>query len=340
MLFNKSNNGAKELRDRTGAYYANNDFTKIETDVILAEQDIIKLVGNAVYKRAKDHYNSSAYKKESPSEAEALNDMLVQLLQIPIAYRATFNFYQSNLVSHKDTGRNVSIDPNHEKMAWEWMLDRDDQAHLSKIKKTTDMLISWLETNNISEWLGSDNRKATRELFVNSEQIFQNAYPIDSSPRFFYTVLSWNREVQTKTIKKALGSQYDLLLASWKYQEEAGSGSGSANGGIPAAEEPIEGLLEMVQQVIPLFVMIMAVKRLSLQALPDSVVQQYKSDRSARSASAPAMKDIIEYHVTRLKYDADIILDDIKKLIQSADPEAGKYQLLPENDEKNKYFRT
>lgn len=342
MLFNKLNNGAEELQQRTGSYFANNDYDRIATDVMLAEEDMAKLVGADVMLRAAAHYNSNAFEKDSPTADEAKNDKLVRLLQIPIAYNATFAYYQSNLVSHKDTGRKVSVDNENEKMAWEWMLDRDDEAQIRKANKTTDMLISWLELQQIAEWMNSDNRRAIRSLFVNTELIFQDAYPIDASPRFFYTVLPFNREVQTITIRKALGDKYQELLDYYISLVASAEGSGSAGGGIPPAPEAalLEQLLPLVQKTIPLLTMAMAVKRLSLQVLPEGVVQQYKSDRGARSASAPALKDIIEWHVKKLKDDANDHLNDIKIILQSADPLANTYRLVPENVETNKFFRT
>lgn len=341
MLFNKSNNGAEELQQRTGSYFANNDFARIETDVILAEEDMAKLVGADVMLRAADHYNSSSYEKSSPSAEEAKNDKLVRLLQIPIAYNATFAYYQSNLVSHKDTGRKVSVDNENEKMAWEWMLDRDDEAQIRKANKTTDMLISWLELQSIPEWMNSENRVASRQLFVNTEAIFQDGYPIDLSPRFFYTVLPFNKEVQTMAIRKALGSKYQELL-DYHIGLVSSEGSSSAGGGIPPAPETalLDQLLPLVQKTIPLLTMAMAVKRLSLQVLPEGVVQQYKSETQARSSSSPALKDIIEWHVKKLKDDANDHLNDIKIILQSADPLANTYRLVPENVETNKFFRT
>jgi len=339
MLFNKYNNGAVELRDRTGSYYANNKFDRVATDVMLAESEIVKLVGQAVYDRALVHYRSDDYQVENPDADKALNDQLVLLLQIPIAYRATFSYYQSNLVSHEDAGRKVKLDPENEKMPWEWMLDRDDEAQLRKSNQTTDMLLNWLEEKNLPEWANSSNRKAARRLFVHNEAIFQDAYPIDASPRFYYTVLPWNREVQERTIRKALGTRYAELLA---YHLGEMDGSGSAGSGIPSADGDLdmEELLDLVQKAIPLLVMVKAVKRLSLQVLPDGVVQQFKSNLQSRAASTGATQEVISWHTKRLEEDAREVLDDVRLWLQQAEPESGIYPLLPENKESNKFFRT
>ena len=45
MIFNKDDNGSRELRELTGNYYANNDFNKIITDIELATEEISALIG-------------------------------------------------------------------------------------------------------------------------------------------------------------------------------------------------------------------------------------------------------------------------------------------------------
>jgi hypothetical protein len=338
MLFNKANNGAVELRDRTGSYYSNNKFDRIATDVMLAEHAMIKLVGQDVYDRAHDHYRGNDYQTSNPNAAQKLNDELVLMMQIPIAYRATYNYYQSNIVSHEDAGRKLKLDPENEKVPWEWMLDRDDRAQVSKGNKTTDMLISWLEEKKIPEWLGSQNRKIARELFVWNEEIFQDAYPIDQSPRFFYTTLAWNKEVQEREIKKALGNKYTDLLA---YHIGLNEGSGSGLAGIPSVNNgELEELLKLVQKAIPLLVMVKAVKRLSLQVLPEGVVQQFMSETEGRGASQAALLEVIKYQVKRLEDDASDIFNDVKLWLQQADPSSREFQLLPNNKDTDKFFRT
>ena len=343
MLFNKSNNGAEELRELTSSYYQNNDFSRISTQVMLEEEAMTRLVGGDLMARALSHYRGENYKKENPSPDDIKNDQLVLHLQIPIAYRATFRYYQLNLVSHEDTGRKVKMNKENESMPWEWMLDRDDAAQVRLGNETADLLIRWMETNQIAEWMNSPNRRASRQLFVNTAALFQESYPIDLSESFFYTALAFNREVQTVKIKKALGNLYTPLLERWT-SLPIESGSGSGGGGVPSQDEVQEALYDqltlLVQKVIPLFTMAMAVKRLSLQAMPDGVVQHFKSAFNSRNASQAALPELITAHVKNLEEDAGYLLDDIKILIQSADPEAGNYQLLPENDPTNKYFRT
>lgn len=343
MLFNKWVNGSEELRELTSSFYKNNDFSRISTQVMLEEEALTALVGGDVIARALAHYHSAAYDKTDPSAEDLVNNQLVRYLQMPIAYRATFRYYQLNLVSHEDTGRKVKMNRENESMPWEWMLDRDDAAQVRIGNETADMLIRWMESKKIAEWMNSDARRTARQLFVNTAALFQDSYPIDLSERFFYTALPFNKEIQTIKIKKALGIHYTPLLERWT-SSQLESGSTSGGGGIPeenlALEAFYEDLLLQVQKVIPLLVMVMAVKRLSLQLMPDGVVQHFRSATAARNASQPALPELMNAHAESLQKEALYILDDIKKLIQSANPEAGVYQLLPVNKETNKYFRT
>ncbi|MEO9474141.1 MAG: hypothetical protein ABJG41_01360 [Cyclobacteriaceae bacterium] len=362
LLINKSLEGAQEIQDLTGSYYANNDFERIRTDWLLAQQKITELVGKAVIDRALTHYYSDSYTSPllggesgvgSGSASSGLidvNNELVYALQVPIAYMATLSYYQSNIVGHEDSGRKVKIDNQNEKLPWEWMMDKDDLAQLRKIHQTTDRLIRFLEDNSISEWIEGAKRVLTRKLFVNTVELFQEAYPIDMSPTFFYTVLSFNHEVQTKAIKKALGAQYAPLLAYWQTfadtdnpeaAEGSGVGSGAGSGieGDAQIDETKQEILEAVQRCIPLLVMIVAVKRLNLQVLPEGVVQTFKSMLQTSSSSQAALLQVIKEWRDMMTEDANTALDDIKLLIQASDPDANTYTLAPTNNEDEKFFQ-
>ncbi|MFY0628576.1 MAG: hypothetical protein JXR07_19925 [Reichenbachiella sp.] len=344
MLFNKDENGSVEIRNLTGSYYQTNEFSKIKTDVLLVQDEMIRLVGKEVFARAQDYYDSDDFNSDG-SSASAKDQALVEHLQLPMAFKATFRHYQTNIVSHEDAGRKVKIDSTNEKLPWEWMLDRDDSAQIRKANETTDRLMRFLEEEEISEWLESSHRTASRKLLINTAELFHEAYPIDVSPRFFHTVAPFILEVQNKQIKKALGTDFTPLLAYWQnFNTVEGSGSGSGPGsGLPAEPETndyYENLLEMVQKVIPLLTMVIATKRLALAVMPDGVVQNFKSMFQARSSSQAALPEVVKLHTAALQEEALDALDDIKRVILAADPEALDYQFLPENDEENKFFRT
>lgn len=339
MLFNKNNDGAAELKELTSSYYANNKFAAIRTQLELETEAMIKLIGQALYVRAETHYLSGDF--QADEDNPSVNDELVKKIRVPIAYKATLRFYQLNIVSHEDTGRKVKINREHEIMPWEWMVDRDDEAQSRLANETMDLLFDWIERKNIPEWINSDQRTAARKLFVNSPLIFQDAYPMtDGSWRFFYTTAAFNKEVQTIRIAKVLGARYTPLLEYW--QTQTLSGSSSVGSGIPSADDTAlyDQILALVQKIIPLEVMILAAKRLSLQTMPYGVVQHFKSMFQGRDSSSAALEEVIRRYTVQLSGDSSYIMDDLKQLLQDADPESRAYRLLPENDECKKFFST
>ena len=60
MIFNKNNNGSRELRELTGNYYATNDFSKITGEINAATDEIIELISQPVYATIEGYYKSDA----------------------------------------------------------------------------------------------------------------------------------------------------------------------------------------------------------------------------------------------------------------------------------------
>ena len=56
MIFNKDKNGAQELRELTGNYYANNKFDKISGEIELATEELSSLIGDEAMKLAEKYY--------------------------------------------------------------------------------------------------------------------------------------------------------------------------------------------------------------------------------------------------------------------------------------------
>lgn len=343
MIFNKANKGAEELQKLTGNYYASNKFEKIETEIMLESEKILALIGNDVFSLAEEHYNGATYnlsnapvdESEEQLATRLLDDKLVQHVQLPIAMMATYHFYQGNIISHEDAGRKVKIDSTNEKLPWEWMLDRDDQANLRKAYATIDRLLRFLDENEISEWMASDARKTSKELFVSNTAAFNEVFPIDNSPRFFYTIVPFLKEVQRLKIKDALGSEkYEELLEYVKRDTSQDSESS------PSIDEDLEDLLALIRQAMPLLAMVTAVKRLAIQILPEGVVQQFKSLNTSVNASQPVLADMIALFTRQLQNDGQIALDNVMKFLRTENPDYDEYPLIPVNPSTNKIFRT
>ena len=206
MIFNKNNKGNEELRKLTGSYYASNDFEKISQDINLSEEDLIKIIGQEVYDRAAAHYNLTDEARAALlPEVRELGDALLERVQLPIAIYATFMMYRKNDISHESSGRKVKIDPDNEKIPWQWQLERDDEVQLEAYYRSIDRLIDWMDHKEIAEWLNTPTKEAMKKQLVKTATDFDTYYPIDRSSRFFVMVSPFVREVERKYIRPALG---------------------------------------------------------------------------------------------------------------------------------------
>lgn len=320
MLFNKNNEGAKELKGLLGFLFASNTFANIETDIVLSEEDMIELIGQAVYDKAQAHYYSGNW-GSTETQYKLLNE-LVKRIQLPVAYYAYYSYSAHTDVSHSDNGRKVVIDGENEKMAWEWMINRDDDATLNKAHKTTDRLIGWLDANqdNIAEWKESEAQKASRRLFINTVKQFEKIFPIDHSRRFFIKITPFISEAERKHLLPVLGRErFDDMKAAI----ESGDFTDK------------EDMLMLIQVPLAYYALSMAVKRLSIRILPNGIFQDYISQFQTAKAKQPAPTDVRRDIQQSLYEDAQFELQNLQKEISKLDAEAIDETYEPEDLSKH-----
>nr|DAL01316.1 MAG TPA: hypothetical protein [Caudoviricetes sp.] len=305
MIFNRDNNGSKELRDLTGNYYANNDFGKIITDIELAAEEVSGLIGAELYKKVEEWYRE---KKENGDQE------LIKKVQRPIALLATLRMYQKNDLSHEDDGRKFKIaTDNSEKLPWEWQLDRDDARHMEDYYKAVDALIRYLNTSDVKEWKESRTYKMSQLLLIRSGADFDIYFPIDKSERTFMLLLPFIKEAQLLYVKKAYGNGWDALLK---------------------LEESNEVHFAACKAVT-LLGMSIALRRMQLKIIPAGVIRGYVSASGAMNSDPASIEDI-KLLSEWMKDDAMVWIDEMKK---ARDGGPVTYNLLPENDKHNKYMR-
>ena len=320
IVFNKADNGSQELEKITGNFYQNNAFDKIEIELNLATEEVIKLIGLPVYTLAQNYYYT-------PPSTEVLQiKNLLSHVQMAVAHKAAYNYYQLSIVSHEDNGRKLKVDKNNEVVPWEWMLDRDDQANLNKAYRMIDRLLAFLDESPITEWHNSDFKKQAKKLFVSNTGTFNEFFPIDDSGRFYATVTPFLTQIQQTTLKNAIG-ETKYLDISTKYQSNI------------ISSEADKTLLRLLQEAQVLLCMVKAVQRLAVKVLPDGVVQQYKSMLPSRNASQAVLDSTFKLFVDKIEREANQALDTLKAFTK--EPVIfNDTDLLPDNATENKIFRT
>lgn len=287
MLFNKSNTGIKELREYLGFLYASSTFENIKPDITLAEEDLIKVIGREVYTLASDHYKSDSFNSANEQDAQKkLLNELVFKFQCPVAYYAYYNFAPHADITHSDKGRQILVSET-EKAAFEWQTVRDSAAVLNKAHKTTDRLIEFLDsqtelispniTNSIyAAWRGSDGFKLSRELFISNASDFESWFPIDQSRRFYIKLLPFLREIERKYIKPVLkATRYDELKARILSDFKDIT---------PEAKAKNLETISFVKPPMALYAMVMAIRRMPVEVIPDAIFRNYVAERPVSSS--------------------------------------------------------
>lgn len=309
MIFNKDKNGAKELRELTANYYANNDFNKIIGEIELATDELEQLVGKPVMELAEKCYMNPDENKDYT--------VLVRKVQRPIALLATLRLYQKNDLSHEDDGRKFKVATDgSEKLPWEWQLDRDDALHLEEYYKAVDALIRYLNREEPDEWKESDAYKLSRTLLIRNGASFDSYFPIEKSERMFLILLPFIREAQQLTVKRAYGlANWDALLAEKDVPETDAHFAAS--------------------KAVALLAMSMALRRLSLSVIPGGIIRKFMAE-SGMGESKPVSLEDVNRVSQWLADDAATWIDEMKR---ARDGESPEYDVLPKNDRRNKYCR-
>lgn len=186
---------AEQLRNLTGSYYANNDFSKIENMVKGVEQDLCRTLGLPNF----DNLQSDA-----------------QLAaQQAVAYMATMRFYRLNDISHENAGRKVKIDKENEARPFEWQLARDDRAHLEEYYRALDRLVAALL--NDKQFQQSRLYQRTRQLIVGDADTLHYLTGVDPSPWLYIQLVPYLAETQ-RFVEKCYG---DTLPADMESAQKA-----------------------------------------------------------------------------------------------------------------------
>ena len=258
----------EEFRACVPWLYKTAEFERFVLDIELATEDLIEVIGERVYDRVVKAYE------------EGTGEELVRCCQLPVALSAYLSYCANGDVSHEESGRKVKIDKDSESLPWQWMIDQDNAAIRAKVGKAVDRLIGFLDkhVDEIEEWKESERRKGMNELFVRSAAEFDDIVPIDRSRGFFLRVLPYVRGVDRDMVKYVGKERFGALKEAMRegtLDDEQGR------------------IVELCREVVPHLVMAKAVRRLSVQVLPDSVVTRFDSERQTKGASAPVSADLI-----------------------------------------------
>lgn len=334
MIFNKSANGAEEIKGLLGFIQASINFNNYKTYIGLAERDVKKIIGNAVFSLAENHYQSDNYllpegdgSGSGSGITPGMIDELVQKIQLPVALYAYKMYAASNDLTHSDKGRQIFVGAE-EKPAFEWMIRRDEENILDVANKAMEVLLEYLDeyVDYFPEWSDSDAYQTSKSLFINTAWEFDQLFPIDASRRLFVILAPMMKDIERKYIKPVLGKDdFDTLKAS------------ISSGDLDEADED---LLEYIKVPEVMLTMSLAVKRLSAQVLPSGIFQSYIPEAVSTDVKKAADTDVRTSLARMLETEG---LNELKRLQEYIakidDAEYTPRNLTERHDITNKFFR-
>lgn len=174
MLFKTTD----EIKFHLGFISASYSFENLHTDLTHATAEFRRKIG-PVYDLVQQYYdqNGGSY-QPLPDDTDEWTRKMVSLLhkvQLPIILDAYLAYAPNSDLTHSEKGRQIFVGDN-EKPAFEWQLERDENATRNRQQRAIEDLLRWLEENTqegIPVDMPLDFAENTAESF---SQVFQQGY--------------------------------------------------------------------------------------------------------------------------------------------------------------------
>jgi hypothetical protein len=335
LLFTASN--IDDLfKDLLGFVDADFRFENIISDIISASNDVQDLIGNEVYKHI------ATYSETNPAEDfEDSNYMILRTSRLAVAVYAYRLYAPHNDLSHTNDGRKMRNE-DHEKSAFQWMIDADDKALDKKYYRTLEQLLRLLDEskpenyNDLTEeeqtktifykWTSSEAYNQVKKLFISSVKEFDSFYPINSRLLLIRFAPGMSECERREILPRVGKTLFDLMKEVYKKKSDEE---------IPNKES----LFNLVQEAIASYALAWAIPRFNVNFFPEGILQFYGSDRQTTSGNKPSL--MMEPEAARQAYvqTCKRALSDIEQLLKPA-PEPTDKKVIPDviSDSTDNHF--
>ena len=285
LLFDLDN-AQEELKKLLGFLDADIVFDNLKPDLITATNEVIEVIGKNVYQYIEDKLD------DITEDDEDADYVLLQAIRYPIAARAYFLYAPNNDLAHTNAGRKMRNE-EHEKNAFEWMIDRDNQSQERRYYRALDDFIKLLDGSEVdleteqtiyTIWISSDEYKVGKSLFLRNTKEFDNFVVIES--RYLFSKL-------VPGIEECENEEIIPLIGIAKFEEF----KTKARNTTPITEVKDLQLIRQIQKACANYAMAWAIPRFSINLFPDRVVQNFSSDRQTSQSSAVPLKREPEFAI-------------------------------------------
>ena len=282
MLFNRNASGSEELFTITGSFSAGSDFGAIAPELDDAMWTVGSIVGHGVVAMAEKDYETGHC------------GGLVAAVQLPVALLAILR---------------------HEKIPFEWMIDRDERAQLDRYYRALDALWAFIEASDDEDLKKAASHRLFDESIVKSVEDFENVYPIDGSRYVFHMFLGLVVESQGQ-LKRLVGPDVWSRVLSGRGTE----------------------LRRASERFVVLSAVSKAARRWSLAVLPLSVARRFSPSYQGNVESSAASREEMTAYAAEMDRQIDEARQEVLAEMAAADNPYDGYDPLPINDRSKKYF--
>lgn len=290
VLFNRPDDDtSKEIKELLGFIDVDIKYNKIKSDVFTATRELIEIVGRDIYNIAFIDYSTKTDEKKE----------LVRYMRYPIIINA-YRMFAPNLdIAHTINGRKMRQDEN-QKQAFEWMIDRDNEALERKYYRALDDLLHYLD-EEVEEWKASEAYEKLQESVFKTTNEFDEHFPISSR-----LLLSKLQPGIKQCLRVELTQRIGSELLNTLLKDEI------------APEH--QALYYEVKQACAYYALSWAMPRLSIQLFPQGILQAYVSDQSTTQSRQVAGGASLAYAKQYFEKDFDRAIGNIETILKASEP--------------------
>lgn len=276
LLFNTNLTDSEEIQEILGFIDADFSMLQLLPYLTKSSREIFNLVGEANYNKAKTKF-----------VADDFTDTFLNLCRYSIALGAFRQFAPLQDISFTTSGRVFRAD-NHLKPAFEWMVDKSDDAMERSYYSSIDEILTF-----VTETLGYDTSpriQNVKGLFVDSLAEFQDFVNINDSHLLFFKLVPSLRLAENQLIKSRVGNKFQTYFES--------------------ANTPINSL---IKNICVYFAMSDGLQKNSVQLFPRAVLKEVPGRTKYASASSVDVQTSAFYYKEQMEILLKKLEQEIKK---------------------------
>ncbi|WP_313579806.1 DUF6712 family protein [Chishuiella sp.] len=284
LLFTNS----EELKQYLPYIDADITFENIILDANNSTKTIIKIIG-------KELYNSIYKLQQEDSES---NKQLISSVAYPIAVDAYRNYVINNDVAHTNSGRRMRVS-EHEKQAFEWMIDRDNKQLEKRYYKALDNMIETLDELNPlvksnKNWKDSEEYKNTFYPLFRTTDEFNEYFEIESRYLLIKLIPGIKKCIQEEVIPRITESIWSEYFTALKENKSI----------------PNQNILYHIKAACAYYSLFWASTRLSATILPEGILQNFVAEN--QTSQAKKVPDTNQFGVLKNVFEKDYKAELVK----------------------------